>query len=156
MRKFEGSSVTQILNCSNRAQNWQVASVAQKTQFQHFSQSYDYFRNLNLAIFESWNFALNKSSLFIHYQYWMVKMVLSMLGTNVYYWIIGFEAIYRVRTLIFTSKMLIFRHDFSTNWASSRHVSVWWFSSGLNQVLTVSIDIWSYQNATSDICGYQR
>ena len=86
MRKFEGSSVTQFLNCSNRAEKWQVASVPPKTlqrknlgQFEHFSQSYDYFCNLNLAIFESWNFALNKSSLFIHYQYWMVQMVLSML-----------------------------------------------------------------------------
>ena len=60
MRKIEGSSVTQFLNCSNRAQNWQVASVAQKTlqrknlaQFEHFSQSYDCFCDLNLAIFES-------------------------------------------------------------------------------------------------------
>ena len=56
--KFEGSSVTQFLNCSNRAQKWQVASVAQKTlqrenvaQFEHFSKSYDYFCNVNLAIF---------------------------------------------------------------------------------------------------------
>ena len=57
MRKFGGPSVTQFLNCSNRAQNWQIASVAQKmaqnlAQFELFSQSYDYFRNLNLAIFE--------------------------------------------------------------------------------------------------------
>ena len=60
MRKFEGSSVTQFLNCSNRAQKKQVAFVAQKTlqrknlaQFELFSQSYDYFCNVNLAIFES-------------------------------------------------------------------------------------------------------
>ena len=56
MRKFGGPSVTQFLNCSNRAQYWQIASVAQKTlqrkNLAQFEQSYDYFRNLNLAIFE--------------------------------------------------------------------------------------------------------
>ena len=92
MQNFGDPSVTQFLNCSNRAQKWQVASMTQKTlqlknlaQFDHFWQSYDYFRDLNLAIFESLNFGLNNSSLFIHYRYWMVKKVLSVLGTNVYY-----------------------------------------------------------------------